>query len=41
MSNRLLAAARIGFASLAVVAIVVQLLDLADKGILNPVNYFS
>lgn len=32
---------RVGFAALAVVAILVQLLDLADRGVLNPVNYFS
>ena len=41
MRNRLLTAARVGFAALAVVAILVQLLDLADRGILNPVNFFS
>jgi hypothetical protein len=32
---------RIGFAALAVVAILAQLLDLADGSVLNPVNYFS
>jgi len=32
---------RVGFALLALAAIVVQLLDLAGKGTLNPVNYFS
>jgi hypothetical protein len=32
---------RLGFATLPVVAILVQLLDLAVRGVLNPVNYFS
>ncbi len=42
MNRRLaIATCRLGFGLLAVVAIVVQLLDLADRGVLNPVNYFS
>ena len=42
MDRRLaLALLRVGFALLALVAIAVQMLDLADKGILNPVNFFS
>jgi hypothetical protein len=36
-----LALLRIGFAALALVAIAVQMLDLADRGVLNPVNFFS
>jgi hypothetical protein len=36
-----LALLRVGFAALAVVAILVQMLDLAGKGVLNPVNFFS
>ncbi|HET6745645.1 MAG TPA: Pr6Pr family membrane protein [Candidatus Limnocylindria bacterium] len=36
-----LALSRVGFAVLAMAAILVQLLDLAGKGTLNPVNYFS
>jgi len=32
---------RVGFSLLTVAAIVVQLLDLAGRGTLNPVNYFS
>jgi uncharacterized membrane protein YidH (DUF202 family) len=32
---------RVGFAALSLAAIGVQLLDLADRGVLNPVNYFS
>lgn len=36
-----LALTRVFFAALTVVAIVVQLVDLAGKGTLNPVNYFS
>jgi hypothetical protein len=32
---------RVAFAALAVVAILVQMLDLADRGVLNPVNFFS
>jgi hypothetical protein len=32
---------RVAFALLAVVAILVQMLDLADRGVLNPVNFFS
>lgn len=36
-----LAVLRIGFAILAVVAIGFQMLDLADKGVLNPINFFS
>jgi hypothetical protein len=36
-----LAVLRIGFAVLAVVAIGVQMLDLADRGVLNPINFFS
>lgn len=36
-----LALARGFFALLTLVAIIVQLIDLAGKGILNPVNYFS
>jgi hypothetical protein len=36
-----LAVLRVGFSALALVAIVVQLLDLLDRGILNPVNFFS
>jgi hypothetical protein len=39
--RRILAILRIGFAVLAVVAILVQMLDLADRGVLNPVNFFS
>ncbi len=42
MNRRLvLAILRIGFAVLAVVAIGVQMLDLADRGVLNPINFFS
>jgi hypothetical protein len=37
----LLAILRVGFAVLAVVAILVQMLDLADRGALNPVNFFG
>jgi hypothetical protein len=37
----ILALLRVGFAALALVAITVQLLDLAGKGVLNPVNFFS
>jgi hypothetical protein len=37
----ILAILRVGFAVLAVVAILVQMLDLADRGVLNPVNFFS
>ena len=36
-----LALFRVVFASLAVMAILVQMLDLAGKGTLNPVNFFS
>lgn len=36
-----LALLRVGFAALAAVAILVQMLDLAGKGTLNPVNFFS
>jgi len=36
-----LALARLAFAALTAAAIVTQLLDLAGKGVLNPVNYFS
>ncbi len=36
-----LALARVFFAGLVLVAIIVQLTDLAGKGTLNPVNYFS
>jgi hypothetical protein len=36
-----LALVRVGFAILAVVAILVQMLDLAGKGTLNPVNFFG
>jgi hypothetical protein len=36
-----LAFLRVAFAALAVVAILVQMLDLADRGVLNPVNFFS
>jgi hypothetical protein len=32
---------RVAFAALGLVAITVQFLDLADRGVLNPVNYFS
>jgi hypothetical protein len=32
---------RVGFAALAVVAIVAQMLDLIDRGVLDPVNFFS
>ncbi len=38
---RALAVARLGFAGLAVYAIAVQFLDLASRGTLNPVNFFS
>jgi hypothetical protein len=38
---RALAIARLGFAALAVVAIVYQLIDLANGGTLNVVNFFS
>jgi hypothetical protein len=38
---RVIAALRVTFALLALVAIFVQLLDLAGKGTLNPVNFFS
>jgi hypothetical protein len=38
---RPLAVARLGFAALAVAAIGWQLLDLASRGTLNPVNFFS
>ena len=42
MSSRLaLAAYRLVFGLLALAAILVQLADLAGKGVLNPVNYFS
>ena len=42
MDRRLgLAIARLAFAALTAAAIVTQLLDLAGKGVLNPVNYFS
>jgi hypothetical protein len=37
----ILAILRVGFAVLALVAILVQMLDLADRGVLNPVNFFS
>lgn len=37
----LLAILRIGFAGLAVAAIITQLLDLAGRGVLDPVNFFS
>jgi hypothetical protein len=37
----LLAILRIGFAALAVAAIVTQLQDLAGRGVLDPVNFFS
>ena len=40
-SRALLAVVRLGFAGLAVFAITVQLVDLAAKGTLNPVNFFS
>ena len=36
-----LAIARVAFAALTAAAIITQLLDLAGKGVLNPVNYFS
>ncbi|MEP6469349.1 MAG: Pr6Pr family membrane protein [Chloroflexota bacterium] len=36
-----LATLRIGFAVLAIVAIGFQMLDLADRGDLNPINFFS
>jgi hypothetical protein len=36
-----LAVLRAGFAILALVAIAAQMLDLADRGVLNPVNFFS
>jgi hypothetical protein len=36
-----LATVRVGFAVLAVVAIMAQMLDLADRAVLNPVNFFS
>jgi hypothetical protein len=36
-----LAVLRVAFAALAVVAILAQMLDLADRGVLNPVNFFS
>jgi hypothetical protein len=39
--SRVLAVLRVAFALLAVAAIAVQFVDLAGKGILNPVNYFS
>jgi hypothetical protein len=38
---RALAIARLAFAALAVGAIAFQLVDLADRGTLNPVNFFS
>ena len=38
---RAVAVFRLFFAGLTVVAIVVQLISLAGKGTLNPVNYFS
>lgn len=41
MRSTALGVARLGFAALAVVAILTQLLDLAAKGTLNPVNFFS
>jgi hypothetical protein len=42
MDRRLaLALFRIGFAALAVIAILTQMLDLAGRGTLNPVNFFS
>jgi hypothetical protein len=37
----ILAILRVGFAVLAVLAIAVQMLDLANRGVLNPVNFFS
>lgn len=37
----LLTLARVGFAALALAAIVAQLLDLRDHGVLDPVNFFS
>jgi hypothetical protein len=39
--SRVLAVARLGFAALAVAAIGFQLVDLASRGSLNPVNFFS
>jgi len=39
--RRVLAVARLAFVGLAIVAIVAQLLDLAIRGVLNPVNFFS
>jgi len=40
-SRSALALYRLLFSLLALAAVVVQLADLADKGVLNPVNYFS
>ena len=37
----LLAILRVGFAALAVAAILTQLLDLSGRGVLDPVNFFS
>jgi hypothetical protein len=36
-----IAAYRVGFAVLTLLAIVVQFTDLAARGVLNPVNFFS
>ena len=38
---RALAVVRLAFAGLAVAAILFQLVDLASRGTLNPVNFFS
>ena len=39
--RRLLAIGRLAFVGLSVVAITAQVLDLASRGVLNPVNFFS
>ena len=39
--DKALSAARIGFATLTVIAILVQASDLAGKGVLNPINFLS
>jgi hypothetical protein len=40
MNERLLAMVRIGFAALAIVAIVTQIADLVDRGVFNPTRFF-